>query len=214
MKVTQPNSVLLPGLLAALTLPHGNGLSPIRSFSTLGPNTVKISPEPLSSSISSNPLLENLMATNGGGRKLSKYDNVDWSALVKYTFGLATQMSLMFGFLTGIDKVIERYALKVPFAIDFLFFYAFNLKSSLFSILPSRRSDGLKLSQEKWAYNQRNRPRWTPPGFAFVLGWPLLTFGLRAYTSTMVVRSLGSYANPAIMSMMLHFCIGTLWNTS
>lgn len=205
---------LLGSLIAAFALPLSNGLSPIRSRSTLLPHATNTMSEQLPPSVCSTPLLESIISTNGGARKPTTYDKVDWSALVKYAVGLAAQMSLMFGFLTGLDKAISHYALKVPFAVNVILFYAFNLKASLFSILPSRRSDGLKMSQEKWAYNERNRPSWTPPGFAFVLGWPLLTFGLRAYTGAIVVQSLGSYANPAIMSLMLHFGIGTLWSTS
>ena len=201
-------------LLATLGLPLGNGLSPIRSLSSIPAPALRPSTASAPSTSSSTAFLESVLSTNGGGRKASYYDKIDWKAIAKYSTGLAAQMSLIFGFLTGIDKIVVHFSFKVPFALNFVLFYAFNLKSSLFSILPSRRSDGLKMKQEKWAYNQRKKPSWTPPGFAFALGWPLLTFGLRAYTGAMVVQSLGSYANSAIMSLMLHFGVGTLWNTS
>ena len=46
-----------------------------------------------------------------------------------------------------------------------------------------------------------------------MIGWPLLTFGLRAYTGAVIVQAAGGYANAAIMSLMLHLSVGTLWTT-
>jgi len=145
----------------------------------------------------------------------SIYETIDWTALVKYSVGLAGQLSLLFGFLTGMDKILAHYSsLKVPFAANVVFLYLFNLKSSLFSILPNSMSERRKLKQENWEYNKRNIASWTPPGIAFVFGWPLLTFGLRAVTGAMIVEASGGrYAVPAIMSLMLHLAIGDLWNT-
>eukprot|EP00593_Proboscia_inermis_P000611 CAMPEP_0171299880 /NCGR_PEP_ID=MMETSP0816-20121228/8753_1 /TAXON_ID=420281 /ORGANISM="Proboscia inermis, Strain CCAP1064/1" /LENGTH=93 /DNA_ID=CAMNT_0011776051 /DNA_START=24 /DNA_END=301 /DNA_ORIENTATION=- len=73
----------------------------------------------------------------GDGIEPSVYDGVDWIALVKYTVGIAAQLSFLFAFLTGIDQTLARFSLRIPFAANVIFFYAFNLKSSLFSILPT-----------------------------------------------------------------------------
>lgn len=156
---------------------------------------------------------------NGGGRSpYIVYDKVDKAALFKYSVGLATQVSLLFGFFTAVDRILAHFpSVKVPFVANVIFLYAFSLRSSLFSILPNTNSDseGSKLTEEgNQEYNKRNIPSWTPPGIAFVLGWPLLTFGLRAVTGAMVVQaSGGQYASPAIMSLMLHLSLGNLWNT-
>lgn len=155
---------------------------------------------------------------NGGGKQPSAYDGVDGTALAKYSVGLAAQMSLLYGFLAAIDAVLVCFpSVKVPFAANVAFLYAFNLKSSLLSILPSSKNEPRKITDKDKGtqeYNKRNVPKWTPPGIAFVLGWPLLTFGLRAITGAMVVQASGGrYATAAIMSLMLHFSFGNLWNT-
>jgi len=154
---------------------------------------------------------------SAGGKEPSAYGGVDGTALAKYSMGLAAQMSLLFGFLSSIDAALIRFPVGVPFAANVAFMYAFSLKSSLFSILPSSRVEGRKITDEDKGtqeYNKRNVPKWTPPGIAFVFGWPLLTFGLRAVTGAMVVRASGGrYATAAIMSLMLHFSVGNLWNT-
>jgi len=155
---------------------------------------------------------------SAGGKEPSAYGGVDGMALAKYSVGLAAQMSLLFGFLSAIDAALVRFpSVGMPFAANVAFMYAFSLKSSLFSILPSSKNEGRKITDEgkgTQEYNKRNIPKWTPPGIAFVFGWPLLTFGLRAVTGAMVVRASGGrYATAAIMSLMLHFSVGNLWNT-
>ena len=160
------------------------------------------------------------MPDDGGGKaSTSAYGGLDWTALAKYSVGLAAQTSLLFGFLSAIDAVLARFpAVEVPFAANAAFLYAFNLRSSLFSILPSSKIEGRKITDKDKGtqeYNKRNVPKWTPPGIAFVFGWPLLTFGLRAFTGAMVVQASGGrYATPAIMSLMLHLSVGNLWNTA
>jgi len=155
---------------------------------------------------------------SAGGNEPRAYSGVDGTALAKYSVGLAAQMSLLFGFLAAIDAALVRFpSVGVPFAANVAFMYAFSLKSSLFSILPSSKNEGRKITDEDKGtqeYNKRNIPKWTPPGIAFVFGWPLLTFGLRAVTGAMVIRASGGrYATTAIMSLMLHFSVGNLWNT-
>ena len=205
---------------------HGTAFLPSRriSSSDLSPSPTITSTIPVlasSSSSSSKPstiLLQQSsgnvgsIPSGGGGESSSPpivYEKVDWAALGKYSVGLVAQVSLLFGFLTAIDQILAHHyfsSVKVPFAANVIFLYVFNLKSSLFSILPSSSSEE--------RYTKRNRPSWTPPGIAFVFGWPLLTFGLRAYTGAMVVQASGGrYASAALMSLMLHFSVGNLWNT-
>jgi len=157
----------------------------------------------------------------GGSSTIIVYDQVDWTALVKYAVGIAVQMSFLFGFFTGVDKILAHHYFssspisRVPFALNVAFLYAFNLITSLFSILPSSNNERRKPTKERnQEYHKRNIPSWTPPGIAFVFGWPLLTFGIRAITGAMIVQEVdGRYASPAIMSLMFHLCIGDLWNT-
>lgn len=136
---------------------------------------------------------------------------VDFAALAKYAMSLAVQMGLIFGLFTGIDKVLSHYDFlkKIPLWANAIFFYAFNLKASLFSPLPSKGDSDTK----EWEYQKRNRPSWTPPGWVFAVMWPLFVFGTRAVTAAAVVQKTGLYANSAIMALMFHLCIGSLWNT-
>jgi len=156
------------------------------------------------------------MASTENPPSSSSYDAIDWTALVKYPVGLAGQLLLVFGFFTGIDTILAHYSsLKVPFLANVVFLYLFKLKYSLFSLLPNSMSERRKITQEAQFREKRKVPSWTPPGIAFVFGWPLLTFGLRAVTGAMVVKvSGGLYATPAIMSLMLHLSVGNLWNTA
>lgn len=231
MKSLHPLTLLLMASLALATTCQGLILSnqnptktrPLPLSSLLAPSQPPTQPNTLirpsisTRTSTTTALLESV--NNGGGSgggtgSISSYDKVDWTALIKYPVGVAVQMSLIFGFLTGVDKLVAHFSLKVPFAVNFLFLYAFSIKSSLFSILPSKKSGTKEQKQEDWEYNQRNKPSWTPPGIAFAIGWPLLTFGCRAFAGAMVVQAMGGiYATPAIMSLMFHFCIGTLWNT-
>ena len=147
------------------------------------------------------------------------YDSIDWTAfLVKYPIGLAGQLLLLFGLFTGIDALLalpsSPLTTKVPFAINVVFLYMFNVKSSLFSLLPNSPREQRKLQLEDGQREQRKVASWTPPGLAFVLGWPVLTFGLRAITGAMIVAASGGrYATPALLSLMLHLVVGDLWNT-
>lgn len=122
-------------------------------------------------------------------------------------------MGLIFGLFTGIDKLLSsEYVVlkKIPLWANAIFFYAFNLFTSLFSPLPSSKGD---FDTKEWEYQKRNRPWWTPPGWVFAIMWPLFVFGTRAVTAAAVVDRTGVYANSAIMALMFHLCIGSLWNT-
>lgn len=136
---------------------------------------------------------------------------VDLAAVTKYAVSLAMQMGLIFGLLTGIDMAMARFDImkKIPLWANAIFFYAFNLKTGLFSPLPSQSGSQTK----EWEYQKRNKPSWTPPGWVFAVMWPLFVFGTRAVTAAVVAQKTGLYANSAIMALMFHLCIGSLWNT-
>lgn len=136
--------------------------------------------------------------------------SVDWKALFKYTVSLAVQISLLFGVMTGIDTIVAKLSRKIPVWANGILFYAFNLKTtSYFSLLPSTRS----MDTSEWEYQKRNKPNWTPPGWVFAVMWPLFVFGTRAATAALLVQKTGTYAHGAIISLLFHLCIGSLWNT-
>lgn len=141
---------------------------------------------------------------------------VDYGAIGKWITSLTVQTALIMGVFTGIDKLVSRFSLKIPFYANVVFFYIFNLKSSIFSLLPNRQNkEQQKLRQQDWEYNKRQRPSWTPPGFVFAIMWPLFVFGIRAVTAAMVVQASGGiYATPAIAALMTHLGIANLWNTA
>ena len=141
---------------------------------------------------------------------------VDWTSIIKYTIGLTVQMVLLYGFLGVVDYVVASTFLTIPFGVNFLLLYVFNLQTSVFSILKQTKgSERKKLSKEASVrYDRKIVPTWTPPPIAFVLGWPILTFGLRAYTAAMIVEQChGRYATVPILALMLHLCLGSVWNT-
>jgi len=132
---------------------------------------------------------------------------LDVAAVAKYGIGLAIHVSLLYAVLTGIDALVDRGVVSsIPFAVSVVFFYACNLATSVLSPF-ARQSDAKNKSQ-------KIKPTWTPPGFVFVIMWPIVVFGIRAVTASMIVRDLGgSYANLPIMLLMLHLTIANWWNT-
>ena len=134
---------------------------------------------------------------------------VDFGAIAKYSIGLALQLSLIFGVLTGMDALVARFypGETLPVWANTVIFYLFNINTSVFSPLPSQPE------QKEWQYQKRIRPSWTPPGWVFAVMWPLFVFGTRAWTAARIVKAVGNYANPAVMFLMLHLTIANLWNT-
>lgn len=146
---------------------------------------------------------------------MSNKPPVDYGAIGKWAVSLTGQVALIFGLLSGIDMLLAKYSIKIPFYANIAFFYLFNLKTSIFSLLPNKKTEQQKLKQSGWEYNKRKLPSWTPPGVVFAIMWPLFVFGLRAVTASMVVSASGGvYATPAIMALMFHLCVATLWNTA
>ena len=175
-----------------------------------------------------------LTVPHGGGRRTNLMGRrtkpehvaktiVDWTSIMKYTIGLTVQMVLLYGFLSVLDFLVASTFLIIPFGVNFFLLYVFNLKTSVFSILTQTKGSERKklsvLSVVMWPFltfriERKITPTWTPPPIAFVLGWPLLTFGLRAYTAAMIVEQChGRYATVPILALMLHLCLGSVWNT-
>eukprot|EP00980_Cylindrotheca_fusiformis_P029129 scaffold22736_cov111-Cylindrotheca_fusiformis.AAC.4 len=149
---------------------------------------------------------ENNSSVDGDGGN----EGISFKTLGKYVVALVVQMGLITGVLKGLDELVSRTT-TVPFAVNVVLFYALALKSRVFNPLSNRRP--LPKTKEIEGQAERKMPTWTPPGFVFPIVWLLLIGPLRAVTSSMVYRTTGSYADKAILSLMLHLSIGDVWNT-
>ncbi|KAG7343996.1 TspO/MBR family protein [Nitzschia inconspicua] len=160
-------------------------------------------------------LSESLAPTGGAFAAESSNSSppVDYEAIGKWTIAYMGQLGLVYGFLWCLDKLVSRFNLPLPYYATIPFFYSFNLKTSIFSLLPNKKLKSQKMTQGDWEYNKRKKPSWTPPGFVFALMWPLFVFGLRATTAAMVLAKTGKFACLPIMVLMSHLSVGNLWNT-
>lgn len=144
---------------------------------------------------------------------------VDYVALAKWTVGYTGQVSLIHGTLWIFDQILAKYSITLPLWAKIIFFYGFNLQTGVFSLLPNKKTDMQRMTQQDWEYNKRNQPWWTPPGWVFAVMWPLFVFGTRAVTAAMVVSTLDGmnairrFSSLPIMALMAHLCIANLWNT-
>jgi len=140
----------------------------------------------------------------------SDTQKLDVESLGKYALSLGTQMGLFYAIFQGADYVSGTTGIQVPFAINCVLFWLLALRSRLLNPLENSRpkTDNLETGTER-----RNMPSWTPPGFIFPIMWILIIGPLRAVTTAMVYDVTGSYANIAILSLMLHLSIGDVWNT-
>jgi benzodiazapine receptor len=153
-----------------------------------------------------------LFASIDGGLSAKK-NEFDSDAVIKYGAALVTQLALFYGLFTGLDMIIAALGIvKVPFAVNCILFYATALKSRVFNPLPNNRPQPKTLETDGQK-QQRVMPSWTPPGVVFPIVWLLLIAPLRAATSAMVYQTTLSYADPAIMALILHLSIGDIWNT-
>ena len=136
--------------------------------------------------------------------------DLDVEALGKYALAIGTQMSLFYALLSGVDYVVQMNDLQIPFAVNCVVFWFVALKSRVLNPLNNKRPqrENLEATGET-----RNLPSWTPPGFIFPIMWILIIGPIRASTTAMVYDVTGSYANAAILSLMLHLSIGDVWNT-
>ena len=146
--------------------------------------------------------------SEGGGESPSKLDT---DALAKYAGALVIQVGLIAGLFTGLDKLVAAFDIQVPFALNCFGFYAVALKSRIFNPLSNKRPQ--TENKEIEGAQERKMPNWTPPGFIFPIVWLLLIGPLRAFSTSLIYDTTGSYAHPAILSLMLHLSIGDIWNT-
>jgi len=140
---------------------------------------------------------------------------VDYGAILKYTTALTIQATLSIGMWMCVDWGYLKMKAALPsrsisnhrwFRIVLTYFL--NATVGLFNLLPttSDKIDGRTNSPG------RIRPSWTPPGWVFVLMWPLFVFGTRAWTMVVVADRVGRFVNPVTISMMVHFAIGGVWS--
>jgi hypothetical protein len=145
-------------------------------------------------------------SSQGGATETKRRRGLDIVALAKYGVGLGVQLLLIYGIFTAIDKLVAKFALKIPPFANFVFFYIFNILTA--ALNPLKRQTETK-EEKKFV-----QPSWTPPGYVFAIMWPLFVFGIRAATASMVVSaSGGDFATPTLMFLMLHLGFGNLWNT-
>lgn len=137
---------------------------------------------------------------------------MDWSALGKYIVAIGIQMGLISVVLGGLDCMVKRFSLNPPFAVNFVLFYLFALKSRVFNPLSNKRPQSKTLETDQ-VTTERKMPSWTPPGVVFPIMWLLIIAPIRSVSSCMVYRSVGNYLSLPILSLMLHLAIGDVWNT-
>jgi benzodiazapine receptor len=136
----------------------------------------------------------------------------DVDAVLKYAVALTTELGLFYGIFTGLDKLVALTGVAIPVAVNFIFFYFCALKSRVLNPLLNKRPQPRNLETDD-AAPKRVMPSWTPPGVIFPIMWLLIIGPIRAASSVMVYQAAGTYANPAILSLMLHLSIGDVWNT-
>jgi translocator protein len=143
---------------------------------------------------------------------------LDIGAMVRYGSAIIIQMALFAGVFSGLDALVAALKIsKVPFAINFILFYACALKSRVLNPLNNQRPQPkTKEIESKDGSNDpppRIMPSWTPPGFIFPIVWLLIIGPLRAVSSSLVYQSTGRYFCTSIMTLMAHLSIGDIWNT-
>uniref|UniRef100_A0A6T6HSN4 Uncharacterized protein n=1 Tax=Craspedostauros australis TaxID=1486917 RepID=A0A6T6HSN4_9STRA len=150
---------------------------------------------------------------NANGNKATANQVVDTEAMLKYGSALIIQISLMFGVFKAADVfILDQFNLdSIPFAANIGLFYILSLRSRIFNPLSNNRPK--PSTQEMSGNEERIRPSWTPPGVVFPIVWLLIVAPLRATTSAMVLETTHCYCNPATFALLLHLCIGDVWNT-
>jgi len=127
--------------------------------------------------------------------------------MLNYTASLAVQSTLSVGMWMCVDWATKAVP-NLPNSRWFRFavVYFLNLQVGIFNLLPTISERVKDISPG------RKRPSWTPPGWVFVLMWPLFVFGTRAYTMVVVADKVGRFVNPVTIAMMVHFGVGGLWS--
>jgi benzodiazapine receptor len=120
----------------------------------------------------------------------------DAEAVLKYGVALTTELGLFYGIFTGLDMLVASTGVEIPIAVNFIFFYLCALKSRVLNPLLNKRPQPKNLELD-----------------VFPIMWLLIIGPMRAASSVLVYQAAGSFANPAILSLMLHLSIGDVWNT-
>jgi translocator protein len=157
-----------------------------------------------------------LFASTGSVIDADEKSPLDVDALLKYAIAVSTQMSIFYIIANGLDRLSDALQMSpssVPFALQWFLFYVTALRSRVFNPLINRRPQTSNFEVKDSAIPKRKMPTWTPPGFVFPIIWLLLIGNLRAISTSLIVRTTGSYAHPAFFALLLHLSIGDTWNT-
>jgi tryptophan-rich sensory protein len=143
---------------------------------------------------------------------------IDVEALAKYTAAGITELTLFGLSFQTVDLLLSRFSLSasgLPTPLLFVLFYGCSLKSRIFNPLNNQRPNRSKAIDGKGSSGFRDRamPSWTPPGVVFPIMWLLIIGPIRAYSSSVVAKSVGSLFSLPIMAFVLHLTIGDVWNT-
>lgn len=142
---------------------------------------------------------------------------LDTDALVKYALSAIAELTLFGATFWILDVAQASLDIRLPFPVLACFFYACSLKSRVFNPLNNQRPDISKAIKGGTApsagFRDRVMPSWTPPGVIFPIMWLLIIGPIRAYTSTVVVTTTGSFLTIPTMAFILHLTVGDVWNT-
>lgn len=141
---------------------------------------------------------------------------LDTAALTKYSIAALTELSLFAASFASLDLISSALlGASLPTPLTAFLFYAISLKSRVFNPLNNARPDRSKATAGKSSAGFRDRimPKWTPPGVVFPIMWLLIIGPLRAYSSALVVHSLGGFLTVPTMAFILHLTLGDVWNT-
>ncbi|GMH67826.1 hypothetical protein TrST_g13516 [Triparma strigata] len=130
---------------------------------------------------------------------------------VSLAFEYAVITSLLKGFFTYVLPKYVPTSLRTP--ITFLTYAFLSLKSRTFSLCNNSRPEKREKGQLGWY--DRTMPKWTPPGIFFPIMWVLIITPLRAYSSTCIHSSAATPAAALATTrwLILHLCVGDVWNT-
>ncbi|KAL3792214.1 hypothetical protein ACHAW5_004089 [Stephanodiscus triporus] len=140
---------------------------------------------------------------------------LDTDALVKYALSAITELTLFGVTFQLLDVAQAQLDARLPFPVVAFLFYAWSLKSRVFNPLNNQRPDISKAVEGGGSSGFRDRvmPSWTPPGVIFPIMWLLIIGPIRAYSSAVVVTTVGSFLTLPTMAFILHLTVGDVWNT-
>ena len=83
---------------------------------------------------------------------------IQWAQKQQQKYPVSCDGAHMFVFLIGIDQTLVRLLLRILFAVNVIFLYTFNLKSSLFCIWTSSGvEEARKLTKDQEQHKYTNR---------------------------------------------------------